>query len=193
MAEHPFSLIPFDRSGGPAIIITGSIVRHAGLLALHYTLRGDSNDILLPPPTGHPGRRHGLWKTTCFEFFLARKDKPAYWEFNLSPCGDWNVYRMEAYRRVGFRDEQRISLLPLETPEEKDAFTLRTAVDLSPIFSDDDVLEASITAIIQTREGTETYWALTHAGLQPDFHLRDSFILELAGQTHLSNQPAPAG
>lgn len=193
MTEVFFSLIPFDPTSSPAIIITGRIEHLYNRLALYYTLYGDLNNILLPAPAARPGRRQELWKATCFEFFLARKDQPSYWEFNLSPSGDWNVYRMDAYRRTGFREEGRISQLQLETQTEKDAFSLATAVDLGPMLSTAVDLEVSITAIIQTAGGTETYWALTHAGPQADFHLRQSFILELAGQTHLSNRPDPVG
>jgi hypothetical protein len=48
-------------------------------------------------------------------------------------------------------------------------------------------LEIGITAIIQTTDSYETYWALTHPAPFADFHLRESFILALAGQT----LPAP--
>lgn len=192
MAEEFFSLIPFDRASNPAITITGSIGHELNRLTLHYELCGDLSDVLLPPPVARPGRRQELWKASCFELFLARRDQPSYWEFNLSPSGDWNVYRMDAYRRMGFREEGRISPLHLKMQAEKDAFVLATTVDLIPIFSEAEDLEASITAIVQTASGTETYWALTHSGPQPDFHLRQSFILELAGQTHPLNRPAPA-
>lgn len=191
MTEHLFSLIPFETSNSPAITIAGRISRQNNLLALHYSLTGDVDCIMLPPPAMKPSRRHELWKATCFEFFLARKDQPQYWEVNLSPSGDWNMYQMDAYRRIGFREESRIQQLQVQARKENERFTLDTAADLNPIFSQDEPVEASITAIIQSINGTETYWALTHTGPQADFHLRQSFILELAGQTHPSNQPAP--
>ena len=191
MTEHPFSLVPFEKSYSPAVTITGRISRQNNILALHYSLSGDVNRIVLPSLTSHPGRRHELWKATCFEFFMARKDQPAYWEFNLSPSGDWNAYRMDAYRRVGFREEPRIPQLRLEAQKELNAFKLDTTVNLSPIFSHDVPLQASITAILQSVDGKETYWALTHFGPHADFHVRQSFILELEGQNLPSNQPAP--
>ena len=191
MVEHSFSLLPFNLSSSPSFTIKGRISRQSNILALQYILSGDLSRILLPSRTEYPERRHELWKTTCFECFLARKDQPLYWEVNLSPSGDWNIYRMDAYRRVGFREEERLSQLQLEMRENNGSFSLRTVVDLSPVFSESDVLEASITAIIVSTDGTETYWALTHAGQQADFHIRSSFTLELAGQTRSSNQPVP--
>lgn len=191
MTEHLFSLVPFDPSNCPAIAIAGRISRQNNLLALHYSLTGDVESIMVPPAFGQPSRKHDLWKATCFELFLARKDQPQYWEVNLSPSGDWNVYRMDSYRRIGFKEETRLQQLQMQARKEKHRFTLGTHVDLNPIFSQDEPLQASITAIIQSIDGTETYWALNHTGPQADFHLRQSFILELAGQTHPSNQPAP--
>jgi hypothetical protein len=84
------------------------------VLALQYSLAGKSADIFLPSPSAHPGRKDELWQTTCFEFFLAAKDQPGYWEFNLAPSGNWNVYRMDAYRGIGFREETSIQRLPFE-------------------------------------------------------------------------------
>jgi hypothetical protein len=191
MLEQPFSLIPFPAPAIPEITITGSISRQNNLLALHYSLAGNLADIFVPSPSAPPSRRDELWKTTCFEFFLGIKEQPQYWEFNISPSGDWNAYHMDMYRRVGFREETSIQRLQLEVREEAGVFTMNTAVDLKPILREDQVLEVSITAIIQTRDGNETYWALIHPASHADFHLRESFILALAGQNHPAPQSAP--
>ena len=135
--------------------------------------------ILLPRTSIRAARKEELWKATCFEFFLAIKDQPPYWEFNLSPSGDWNVYHMDAYRRIGFREETGIHQLPFEVQQEKMNLSLNAVAELSPLFPLDQVLECGITAVIQTIDGLETYWALTHPGPAPDFHLRESFMLEL--------------
>jgi hypothetical protein len=147
--------------------------------------------VLLPPVSLSPSRKDDLWKATCFEFFLAVGDQPGYWEFNLSPSGDWNVYRMDAYRKVGFRIESGLLHLPFEMKKEAEAVSLDVSADLSSIVQAEAELNMGITAVIQTSDGNETYWALTHPGTQADFHLRDSFILRLAGRTHPSGQSAP--
>jgi hypothetical protein len=186
-----FSLIPFPAPTIPEITITGNISRQNNLLALHYSLAGNLADIFLPSPAMPASRKDELWKTTCFEFFLGIKEQPQYWEFNISPSGDWNAYHMDAYRRVGFREEMSIQRLQLEAREEAGRFTLVTSVDLKPILRADQLLEVSITAVIQSREGNETYWALLHPASYADFHLRESFILALAGQNHPAPQSAP--
>ena len=158
---------------------------------MRYSLVGNVEEISLPPRSIHPRRRDELWKGTCFEFFLAVKDQPQYWEFNLSPSGDWNLYRMDAYRRIGFREERAISQLPFKIKNESKRYSLDVTVDLISFVEPQQELQIAITAILQTKNGNETYWSLTHPAPHPDFHLRESFILRLAGQTHLSRQSAP--
>ena len=191
MTEQAFSLIPFPAPAIPGITITGHISRQENLLAVRYLLTGTADEVFLPAPVEHPSRKSELWRWTCFEFFLARKGQPQYWEFNMSPSGDWNVYRMDAYRRVGFREETSIEHLPFEAQKEANTFVLNAVVDLGPLFQLDDLLEVAITAVIQTTNGTETYWALSHPVSHADFHWRESFILALAPRIHPLGQSAP--
>jgi hypothetical protein len=193
MTGQAYSLLPFPGPNIPAITLTGSAFVEHQRLAVRYRLAGNVEDILLPSPSHLPRRRDELWKATCLEFFLACKGAPPYWEFNLSPSGDWNVYRMEAYRRIGFCEESAIESLPFVFRREADGFSLQASVDLRPNLSPGQDLEMGLTAVIQTRDGNETYWALAHPGTEADFHLREGFILTLAAQTHLSARPALDG
>ncbi|HEX6270406.1 MAG TPA: DOMON-like domain-containing protein [Anaerolineales bacterium] len=181
MTGQPFSLIPFNGPDVPDITIKGTITRQNNLLTIHYGLTGKLEQIILPSLCLNPARRDELWKATCFELFLAAKDLPKYWEFNMSPTGDWNVYRMDAYRRIGFREETSIQLLPFQVQKDVESLVVNVAIDLNPIIHADQILEIGITAVIQNRHGSETYWALAHPASQADFHLRESFILALAG------------
>jgi hypothetical protein len=193
MTKKSFSLIPFHAPEIPNISITGDISLQNHIVTLDYTLSGKTEDVFLPSPSTNPSRKDELWKTTCFEFFQAVKDQPQYWEFNMSPSGDWNVYHMDAYRRIGFREETSIQRLPFEVWNESSAFHLKVLVDLHPILRPNQSLEFGITAVIQTTDRNKTYWALSHPAPAADFHLRESFILELAEQAHLSRQSAPGG
>lgn len=188
MTERSFSLIPFTAPNIQSISITGKISLQDNIITLHYLLAGKIEEILLPMKSIKPNRKDELWKMTCFEFFLAIKDQAQYWEFNMSPSGDWNVYHMDAYRRIGFREEMSIQWLPFDVQSEVGMFHLNALVDLHPILQPGQFLEFGITAVIQTTEGNETYWALTHPASAADFHLRESFILGLAEQTHLAQQ-----
>ena len=193
MIEQLFTLIPFDTSHVPAISVSGKLSLENNFLNVRYSLAGKTESILLPPASPVSSRKAELWKATCFEIFLAIRDQPAYWEFNMSPSGDWNVYRMDAYRRIGFREEAAIAELPFEFQTRADGVFLDVAVDLTFVSLSKEQLQMGITAIIQTKDGGETYWALAHPAPYADFHLRESFTLSPAGQTHPLGQSAPDG
>ncbi|HJS19718.1 MAG TPA: DOMON-like domain-containing protein [Anaerolineales bacterium] len=154
-------------------------------MTVRYSLSGKIEDILFPEVSSQPGRRDELWLATCFEFFLAIPDQPQYWEFNLSPSGDWNIFRMDSYRRVGFREEKSIDELKFEVRRDADCFSINGSVDIHPIIHSEVQIQAGITTVIQIGDGRESYWALTHPRPQADFHLRKSFILALEGSDRL--------
>jgi hypothetical protein len=191
MIDQSFALIPFPAPNPPAISLKGNLSLQKNVLALHYSLVGEIEQVLLPPASQSPSRKDELWKATCFEFFLAVQNQPGYWEFNMSPSGDWNVYRMDAYRRVGFREEEAISQLLFEFKKDLDKVSLDVAVDLTSIIQAEAELQMGITAIIRKNDGNKTYWALTHPAHHADFHLRESFILLLAGRTRPLEPSAP--
>ncbi|MGA9754691.1 MAG: DOMON-like domain-containing protein [Desulfobaccales bacterium] len=180
MNGRNFSLQPFSPiSPRLDITMSGSIIRRAHKLAIRYELSGQLGKLVIPAPASTPARRHGLWQATCFEFFLGVKQARRYWEFNLSPAGDWNVYRFAAYRQ-GVKEEMAFTSLPVSLRPEPDSVRLALEVDLGSIIPADQPLEVGIAAVIQLAGGGLTYWALTHGGLQPDFHRRDSFIVALS-------------
>lgn len=181
MTEHSFSLIPFPDSYLPVIKIAGTIARVQNFITVRYFVSGKIEDILFPKVVIRPGRRDELWLATCFEYFLAIPGQPRYWEFNFSPSGNWNAFRMDAYRRVGFRQEELIRNPKISTKMEAGSFQLEASLDVSPIMDRDVPIQAGITSVIQARDGHESYWALSHPNSQADFHVRESFTLVLEG------------
>jgi hypothetical protein len=171
-----FKLIPYSAKEIPAINITGEITRNDNHLSIRYLVSGEIDQITIPSPAATPFRKNDLWKATCFEFFIAVENKPEYWEFNMSPSGDWNVYVMDAYRQVNMREEKAFEQLPFEFDSN---LSLNISVDVSPIIQPEQTLQIGIATIIQTQDATETYWALAHPTPQADFHTRESFILSL--------------
>ncbi|HKY55592.1 MAG TPA: DOMON-like domain-containing protein [Anaerolineales bacterium] len=157
--------------------------RQKNILSVHYSVTGKIGQIFFPSPIAHPARKNDLWRTTCFEFFLAVKDSSQYWEFNLSPSGDWNVYVMDGYRQVNMREETRTQRLQFKVQKDVDCFLLEADIDLNPIFPKDISIEAGIASVIQADHGRESYWALIHPHPIADFHLRHSFILEFPSST----------
>lgn len=174
-----FKLLPFHSNITPPININCEIGRIENQLSIRYEVSGQIDQINFPVKSTSPSRKDDLWKATCFEFFIATPGQPQYWEFNMSPSGDWNAYAMDAYRRVGFREETAITKLPFKFERHGSKTILELSVDLNSLFQALQPLQAGITAIIQTTDSQEIYWALVHPGPQADFHLRESFILEL--------------
>ncbi len=174
-----FQLTPFPTGMIPQITITGDIERDENRLSIRYCVSGETDSIIFPAVSDSPSRQHDLWKTTCFELFIAIEDQPGYWEFNLSPSRDWNVYAMDAYRQVNMREETRIQRSQFEAWKDAGLVSLQAAIDLDPIIEKGKAIEAGISMIVQTRDGAETYWALAHPGAQADFHLREGFVIHL--------------
>lgn len=179
MIEHSFDLIPFPGQNLPDIKITGRIVREDNILTVNYRLAGELDQVCFPGSIAYPARKQELWLETCFEFFLAIPGQPQYWEFNLSPSKNWNVFHMDAYRRIGFRQEDRIENPNIAVENNRDRFQLAACIDSKQIIPAETQIQVAITSVVQTREGIESYWALLHPGPAADFHLRESFIFLL--------------
>src|SRR5512134_701601 len=112
MRVRKFSLFPFPGEGhAPAIRVAGSMTRRANRLSVRYALTGDLSEIAIPAPQPFPMRKDKLWEETCLEFFLGPTDSERYWEFNLSPSGNWNVYRFASPRK-GMAEEPAVPSLP---------------------------------------------------------------------------------
>lgn len=179
MNSHIFSLKPFGGDDSPQNFnITGNITRQDHQLAINYLLGGNLTEIAIATPSDTPVRKYNLWEDTCFEFFLAIKNSPQYWEFNLSPAGHWNAFHLDGYRQ-GLQEESVFTKLPFSVQHQSDSLIVALNIDLDKIVPADQTIKVAITTVIKYINGEVNYWALTHLGAEPDFHLRDSFVLEL--------------
>ena len=177
MKNHTFFLKPFERIKND-LQITGEIIRDENVLTIHYRLKGNLEKIEIPATEKLPIRKNELWKNTCFEFFLGIKNSPIYWEFNLSPSGDWNIYHFDDYRQ-SMQLENKVESLPFNILRDSNALYLGLEFNLDGLVSIIENFDISITTVIKSKEGNISYWALKHCGKEADFHLRDSFVLEI--------------
>ena len=174
-----FALRPFATASNlPQIEINGRVNRKEGMLSIEYQLFGDLNAISISAPVSTPSRQLQLWEATCFEFFIGIPGDRNYWEFNLSPSGDWAVFALDDYRQ-GLRDELAFSSLPFKVDRYPNYITLSLELDLSEIILAEQDLEMSVATVIKSSQHQLSYWAMAHSGEAADFHLRDSFKIEM--------------
>jgi hypothetical protein len=167
------------------LTIPGTIGRRGNTLSLGIALRGDLSGLAIPAPAGSPERRHRLWKETCLELFLAEKGSVRYWEFNLSPAGNWNVYRFTSYRK-GMREEPAFGSLIFRILTEPGTIRLLLEFDIGKILTPGKAIEAGVCAVIKTIAGDTSHWACVHPGPRPDFHRRDGFALSVPAEADRS-------
>ena len=147
-------------------------------LSVEYKLTENLEQLILPEHTSTPNRQHNLWQHTCFEFFLGIKNSTKYWEFNLSPIGNWNVFRFFDYRQ-NLDQEMAFTSLPFQLKQQSDLFQLNLELNLAKIITPEQSLDVGITTVIENKEQKLSYWALNHPAKEADFHDRDSFIMNL--------------
>lgn len=180
-----FSLRAFGSDPAPlGLQLGGQLERRGDQLAITYQLMGPQTSVVLPTPStmGTPRRRDGLWEHTCFELFLAAEGLEPYWEVNLAPNGDWNLYRLDGYRRglapVGDRDA-----LPFVVRASDPCLELEVNLQLPlelALACRQRALQVGITTVMEHPQGDLTYWALSHGGAEADFHRREDFLLQLS-------------
>lgn len=172
-----FTLLPHPDA--PALTVRSVIARIVSLDAnwLRLRWRVEGSERLVVPTFAGKGRADGLWKTTCFEFFLQEPGAAAYAELNLSPSERWNAYDFSGYR-------QGMAERPL--PHEP---TCSARIGQSLAIFDAAVPAAGLpplpwryglSAVIEEEGGHLSYWAIAHPEGPPDFHSPACFAGELA-------------
>lgn len=173
---QPFTALPVTET----ISISGSVARQSGALHAAYQVKGALDCVNwrgIPPVTG---RRHELWRQTCFELFFGIQGAAAYWEMNLSPNGCWNIYRFMDYR-IGMREEAFVDQPVCNIVEDDGLFSICCTIDCKALFNDSSNLELAVSSVIQDAGGSISYWAMDHYGPVPDFHNRAGFSMVLPG------------
>jgi hypothetical protein len=135
---------------------------------------GAPADRFVIPPPAEPARVENLWQTTCFEAFLRIPGADAYREWNFAPSGQWAAYDFAAYREGRTDAEVATPYVRVE-----DNFTWWALGTTFPVEAD-AVWTLGLSAILEEKDGTKSYWALAHPpGDKPDFHAADCFAARL--------------
>jgi hypothetical protein len=175
------SLEPHPDARNPAVrAITARIARgERDPFSVTYELEGELDRLNIPEPRASR-RADQLWKHTCFELFVKSREESAYHELNFSPSTEWAAYSFARYREPVPLTDARLNV-SIAVRRSARALELDASVDiavLSPRYRCEPLMVA-VSAVIEARDGTLSYWALAHPAGKPDFHHPDAFILEL--------------
>ncbi|MET0240110.1 MAG: DOMON-like domain-containing protein [Sphingobium sp.] len=182
-----FELVCHPASPRPPIdAIHVDVVRGPGpRLALRYVVTGDIGALAMPA-ISVPERVDGLWRSTCFEAFVRAPGAHAYAEFNFAPSSRWAAYLFDDYRE-GMRNLPCAALPRIDLKADPGRFEVAAVVDLTG--ADPACIEGpalfGLSAVIEERGGSRSFWALAHPPGDPDFHHGDCF-------TALLDAPPPA-
>ena len=175
------NLIPFSptlETTQAGIVLVGESRLQGSSLVLTFHLSARDPNFLkaLVPSAQEVGglRRDELWKTTCFEAFIAKPGSEGYVEFNGTLNGEWNLYEFDSYRSgmrpVVLGETSPPKLIKREIHDQE----WRLSFEIPLALLKGEVGPLGMTAVLKRGEEI-TYWALKHAGAKPDFHLRESF------------------
>lgn len=179
MTEVP--LMCHEQSLADEIANIGVTITRApnGEIRLTYRVSGKTSALEIPA-WSTPDRTDNLWKTTCFEIFIGHFEGEDYLEYNFAPSGQWAAYRFASYR---------VDMVDLETnapdiifTQSAEALTL-TATLLLPDAWRELSLRVGISAVMATKSGDVSYWAVAHPAGNPDFHHKDCFAVQLEARS----------
>jgi len=191
VARHPVMvrqvcpLVPFSPDASPTLLASAEFVwEEQNTLELSFSLRPPQSGQQLPKlefMDASPGsslrsgqRLDGLWEHTCFEAFFAQPNQDRYWELNVSPTGDWNLYRFESYRTDGVHEQTPKPLIHWQSSTRDCRCTI--VLSLDPWWTPVQLPELAISMVLEDSDNNLSYWALSHHGNEPDFHDRRAFL-----------------
>lgn len=153
-------------------------------LASCFMLKGDLQKIKKLKEPLKKSRQKDLWNSTCFEWFIKPQGANHYWEFNLSPQAEWNLYHLDNYRQ-GLKIEDSAHLLFFERKIVSDhEIQFHSVIEINKFenFNKLKNFKMNICAVIEDTSNKKSYWSLIHKQSQPDFHHPDHFIYQVQYQ-----------
>lgn len=178
------SLQPFDPASAPDVRVDARMEWDGSTLDLRFRLSGSSLPLIkglwTSPEQPVEGPTDGLWESTCFEAFFGPNDSEVYYELNAAADGRWMVFRFTGERRGrSVHGELRPALL--RSLLAGDTFDLTLRLDLARVPElRSTKLHAAPALVLESRDGSRSYWSLKHTPPKPDFHRPDHRVLTLA-------------
>jgi hypothetical protein len=155
-------------------------VDHAGALGvvastnIWFGIGAPASRFVVPEVAEEPQRAEDLWQTTCFEVFLRAPGDDEYREWNFAPSGNWASYDFTSHREGREDADVADPYIRMEDNLTWWAVGATIAADAGVPW------QLGISAILEEKDGTKSYWALAHPpGDKPDFHAPDCFAAKL--------------
>lgn len=176
-----FNLIPHPTTptAHPEFKVWASIDHAASLAAVATTniwfgVGAPAQRFVIPEPA-EPARAEELWRTTCFEAFLRALGEQAYREWNFAPSGQWAAYDF-ASTRTGMKDADAAAQPYIRSEDNLTWWGVGASIAVPA----DANWELSLSAVLEEKDGTKSYWALAHPNPKnPDFHDPGCFVARL--------------
>jgi len=174
------NLVPFHKDDYPFDFIS-RVAFLENQIEITYLVTGDISSIVIEECNETPQRLVGLWNKTCFEFFLRSGHFKEYMEFNFSTSLNWNCFNFNEETKDltewNIVNTPKVRIVKTESSIEMKVIIERVNLALS--HQDFKKSEFSTTAILLIEDDIgrvkETYWAITHCDLKPNFHHPDSY------------------
>ena len=179
IAEVPLTCHAQSLAGGIEGIGATITRGMTGEVTVTYRVSGETGALEIPARST-PHRIDGLWKNTCFELFIGSFEDENYLEYNFSPSRQWAAYQFAGYR-------SDMAALETNDPNIKavqDAVSLTLIATIAlPNAWQARSLRVGVSAVMATKTGDISYWAIAHPPGKPDFHHRDCFAVQLEARS----------
>jgi hypothetical protein len=148
-----------------------------GPIECRFRVSGDVSEIVWPDLAA-PRHQDGLWRSTCFEAFVAPVDQPSYQEFNWSPSGAFAHYAFADYRRPGPAPVAQMQTIEADRGVSEAMLVARLPGDAWPR----GPLSLGLSAVVELKTGAHQYFAIRHFAERPDFHDRRGFTITVPAE-----------
>lgn len=180
---HP--LIPFHPPS--SFLIRTSIKKNQKYLRVNFKIKGPINQLEITKFKELNERVIGLWKRTCFEFFILETSNQHYLEFNFSPPNQWNCFDFK-HTNSSSGTLSELIITKEETPQIrmidftqscyhfeinlKSSLLSKNEIHLN----DQELLKMNIATILKRENFNHEYFALMHQQTKPNFHDFNSYL-----------------
>lgn len=118
------------------------------------------------PSVSSTVRKQDLWKQNCFELFWKNPEGASYFEWNISPLGEWNLYEFSSYRK-GMREVTAAQTPQVSSFLSQNGFELKVTL---PQAFPSKAVHVRPAVILYPKGGEALFFSNAHASERPDFH-----------------------